>query len=48
MRNNIIINVDFNKYSEALTYTQGLAFAYTYKMKRKWESFYILLKPVCI
>lgn len=50
MRNMYSIIVDFNKYTEALMYTQGLDFSYshTYKMKRKWDSIFNLLKPVCI
>lgn len=48
MRNIIMNKADFNMSTEALTYTQGLDFAYTYKMKRKWNSFYNLLKPFCI
>lgn len=46
MRNMYLINADCEHDSRALTFTQGLAFVHTYKIKRKWNSFYNLLKPI--
>lgn len=48
MRKMYLINVDHEQDFRALTYTQGLDFAYTFKIKRKKDLFYNLLKQVCI
>ena len=50
MKNMYLFNVDCNMDLRALTCIQGLDFAYkhTYKMKRKWNLIFNLLKPICI
>lgn len=48
MKNIYLFNNDYEKHLRALTYAQGLDFAYTLKMKRKQMYFYNLFKQIFI